>query len=308
MGNISIIITCYREGELIREAVNSVLSQSLLPQEIIIVNDASTDQPTIAVCQDLELNELNQELKCPINVIWREVNGGSSVARNTGFSEAKGEILVPLDADDILPVDALKLISQAFSNDSELSFVYGSYMRLDRTNSIMKINPDDISLGVMLRAKRLSLSSNWKLLGTTPLKRSLWQSLGGYDPNFGVKDLHDVEFWMRAIASGVKYTNIPEPIYIWRKYLGSNSRLVTPMAWYQIAEKYWDIYNAVGLEYRAYELLLLGSKWLNQSEDIRTYTHKLWQSLRSGQIHFSTLVAIAIPPQVLRFLANWHRR
>jgi glycosyltransferase involved in cell wall biosynthesis len=304
MNNISVVITCYREGKLIYEAVDSVLQQSVLPLEIIIVNDASTDQSTIAVCQQLALKQVSN---CAIQVIWREINGGSAIARNTGFSVARGEILVPLDADDILPIDALQLIESAFKSDPDLSFVYGSYIRQDRYQSLgVTINPDDICLEVMLGSKRFSLSSNWKLLGTTPLKRSLWASLGGYDPKFGVKDLHDVEFWIRAIASGGKYTNIPEVIYIWRKYLGNNSRLVTPMAWDQIAEKYFDIYQKIGLEYRANELLLLGSKWLNQ--DIDLYRKKLLASLRFGQIRFSTLVAIAIPRQFLLFLARWHQR
>ncbi len=304
MSNISVVITCYLEGELIYGAVNSVLCQLVLPQEIIIVNDASTDRATIAVCRDLELRK---DTNCPIRIIWRDVNGGSSIARNTGFSNATAEILVPLDADDLLPVDALKLIESAFRSDPNLSFVYGSYIRQDFAESNgVTVNPHDISLRVMLRAKRFSLSSNWKLLGTTPLKRSLWESLGGYDPNFGVKDLHDVEFWMRAIASGAKYINIPEVIYIWRKYLGSNSRLVTPLAWYQIAEKYFEIYTDLGLEYRANELLLLGSKWLDRDIDI--YRQKLWKSLWKGEIHFSSLVAIALPRQLLKFLANWHRR
>jgi glycosyltransferase involved in cell wall biosynthesis len=303
LSNISVVITCYREGELIYEAINSILSQSVLPYEIIIVNDASTDRNTIGVCKELETKDSN----CPIEVIWRDVNGGSAIARNTGFTVAKGEILVPLDADDILPVDAIKLIESAFKNDPDLSFVYGSYIRQEKAESDgITINPDDISLQVMLRAKRFSLSSNWKLLGTTPLRRSLWESLGGYDPSFGIKDLHDVEFWLRAIASGAKYTNIPEVIYVWRKYLGSNSRLVTPLAWYQIAEKYFEIYKDLGLEYRANELLLLGSKWLDRDIDI--YRQKLWKSLWKGEIHFSSLVAIAIPRQILILLANLSRR
>jgi len=301
--NISIVITCYREGELIYEAIASILAQSVLPREIIIVNDASTDHSTIKVCQELELRP---NINCPIKVVWRELNGGSAIARNTGFELATGEILVPLDADDILPIEALRLIGAAFKLDPDLSFVYGSYIRQNSVSDRMTINPNDISLQVMLRAKKFSLSSNWKLLGTTPLKRSLWESLGGYDPSFGVEDLHDVEFWLRAIASGAKYTNIPEVIYIWRKYLGSNSRLVTPLAWDRIAEKYFAIYQSVGLEYRAYELLLLGSKWLNR--DAHSYSQKLWKSLLSGHIHFSTIVAIAIPKQILKLLANWHRR
>jgi hypothetical protein len=117
-----------------------------------------------------------------------------------------------------------------------------------------------------------------------------------------------VEFWLRAIASGAKYKNISEVIYIWRKYLGNNSRLVTLLAWHRIAVRYFDVYQSVGLEYRANELLLLGSKWLNRDQDIRTYNQKLWKSLWTGNFYFSTLMAITIPSQILPFLANWHRR
>ncbi len=66
MSNITIVITCYLEGELINEAINSVLGQSVLPQEIIIVDGASTDQSTIAVCKQLVRK---QDANCPIKVI-----------------------------------------------------------------------------------------------------------------------------------------------------------------------------------------------------------------------------------------------
>ncbi len=307
MPSISVVITCYLEGNLIYEAVNSVLSQSVCPQEIIVVNDASPDDITIKVCQELELKK---ETNCPIKVVWREENGGSAVARNTGFLMAKGEILVPLDADDILPAGALKLISAAFDHDPSLSFVYGGYVRQNAAETEgMIINPGDISLTEMLRARIFSLSSNWKLLGTTPLKREFWLSLGGYDPNFGIKDLHDVEFWIRAIASGGKYTNIADVIYIWRKYLGSNSRLVTPLAWRQIAEKFFDIYQKNDLEYRAYQLLILGDKW--QNRDVSVYRHNLWQTMLSGKLHFSSIITLIIsflPERILVFWASRRRR
>ncbi len=263
--DISVVITCYREGNLLYDAINSILSQTLLPLEIIIVNDASRDRRTIEVCQELEQNEL-------IRVVWREVNGGSSVARNNGFELAQGHIIVPLDADDILPNNALELISRTFKNDDRLGFVYGQYIRQDKANNQKIINPQDISLQEMLKPKKFFLSSNWKLIGTTPILKSLWQSLGGYDPSFGVNDLHDVEFWIRAIASGCSYQSIPEVIYIWRKNLGSNSRQVTPLSWYRIAQKYFSIYQDIGLSYRAYELLLLGSKWLNDQKKIQQYS------------------------------------
>ncbi|WP_425217088.1 glycosyltransferase family 2 protein [Tumidithrix helvetica] len=291
------MITCYREGKLMMDAVNSAIEQSLLPIEILIVNDASTDLETIAVCKALEQTSL-------IRVIWRTENGGPSVAREDGFRTASGEILVPLDADDILPQNALKSIVQAFENHPSAGFVYGQYLRQDRVNAGQVVDPGDISLQSMLRARRFSLSTNWRLIGTTPLKRSLWQSIGGYDPSFGADDLHDVEFWIRAIASGCTYHRIPNVIYNWRKYLGSNSKRVTPLAWYRIAQKYFSIYQEIGLEHRAYELLLLGSKWLNNFEEIQVYSRALRRFILQGKFQLSTIISLAVPTRLLQFLAS----
>ena len=294
--NISLVITCYREGDLLLDAVNSILSQTLLPIEIIIVNDASSDRRTIEVCQELEKN-------AQIRVIWREINGGSSVARDNGFEVAQGDILVPLDADDILPNNALAVISKTFREDQQLGFVYGNYIRQDKVNKQKVINPQDISLREMLKSKKFSLSSNWKLIGTTPIRKTLWQSLGGYDPTFGVNDLHDVEFWIRAIASGCRYEYIPEVIYIWRKYLGSNSRRVTITSWQRIAEKYASIYQDLGLSYRNYELMLLASKWHNDNIQTEYYSRKLKDCLAQGNYRFSTFLVLLLPSFLLRMAA-----
>ncbi|OIP74726.1 MAG: family 2 glycosyl transferase [Oscillatoriales cyanobacterium CG2_30_44_21] len=298
MPSISVVITCYREGDLLFDAINSILSQTLLPLEIIIVNDASSDRRTIEVCEELENNSL-------IQVVWREVNGGSSVARDNGFEVAQGDILVPLDADDILPSNALELISKIFTEDNRLGFVYGNYIRQNKVNNQKVINPQDISLQEMLKAKKFSLSSNWKLIGTTPIRKSLWRSLGGYDHSFGVNDLHDVEFWVRAIASGCRYEYIPEVIYIWRKYLGSNSRRVTITSWQRIAEKYASIYQDLGLSYRNYELMLLASKWHNDNIQIEYYSQKLRDCIVQGNYRFSTFLILLLPSFLLRIAATF---
>ena len=296
--NISVVITCFREGKRIFDAIDSIINQSVLPLEIVIVNDASSDETTNNACRELESNPL-------IKVVWCKNNGGTSVARNKGFEVAKGEILVPLDADDILPINSLELIAQTFAKYPDAGFVYGSYLRQDKAEIEGKIiNPGKVTLKSMLQAKQFSLSTNWKLLGTTPLRKSLWQSIGGYDCNFGVKDLHDVEFWIRAFASGCNYHQILDVIYIWRKYLGGNSSKVTPLSWYRIAQKHFAIYQNLGLEYRVYELLLLGSKWLNEPEKIKLYSKKLRQCIYSGNFQFSSAITLMFPSSLLQYMAK----
>lgn len=295
-------MTCYSEGELIQDAIASILNQSTLPSEIILVNDFSTHPPTNQVCQQLETDNR-------IQVIWRSSNGGTSIARNTGFEAAQGEILVPLDADDLLPKDAIALVDQAFTTHPDAGFVYGDYFRQNHLDSeLILVSPENFSLRSLLQAKKFSVSSQWQLIGTSPLRRSLWKSVGGYDPEFGVEDLHDVEFWLRAIASDCYYYAISEPIYIWRKYLGNNSRQVTPLAWSRIAQKHFNLYCELGLEYRANELLLLGSKWLNQSEPIKHYSRQLVRCILQGKFQSSSLIALALPTIALPFLWNHLRK
>jgi glycosyltransferase involved in cell wall biosynthesis len=295
--SISVVITCHTEGILIYEAVESVLQQSQLPQEIILVNDASPDEETNRVCRDLNQNPM-------IRLIERSQNGGPSVARNDGFQAAQGEILVLLDADDLLPDNALANIQSAFAKSPSLGFIYGNYIRESKAGQRELVDPGDISLKKMLRSKAFHASSQWTLIGTTPLKRSLWKAVGEYDTAFEVQDLHDVEFWIRVISSGCDYQYIPSCIYHWRKYLGNNSRKVTPEAWYRVAKKHVHTYIQEGLEYRAYELLLLGSKWINQSDEIKQYSKVITSCIAKGKFQLSTFIALLIPAWILQILAR----
>ncbi|MFM7887323.1 MAG: glycosyltransferase, partial [Pseudanabaena sp.] len=300
--NISVVITCYQEGKLIIEAVNSVINQSSPAKEIILVNDASPDEETNRICQELAQKSLVKLVRLP-------QNSGTSVAINTGFDAATGEFVFCLDGDDLLPENAIALITESISQNPEVGFIYGGYLRQDQESEQGKaIYPDDISLQNMLSSKRFSLSSLWNLIRTNPIRKTLWKQLNGYDPEFGVADLHDVEFWIRVLASDCSYARIPHVIYIWRKYLGKNTRKVTPLAWYRLVTKNFSIYKDLGLEYRAYELLLLGSKWLNNQGDVNKYSLNLWQQIKVGEFKFSTLVILLIPSWLLKLLAKKAQR
>lgn len=299
--SISVIITCYSEGRYIIDAVNSVLNQAFQPCEIILVNDASTHEETNSVCH--KLNEIPT-----LKLINRTQNGGTSVARNNGFMIATGDIIVPLDADDCLPENALSAIYDAFNESQEIGFVYGQYTREDIENQVQIIDPGDISLNSMLQSKPWSLSSSWRLIGTTPLRKSVWEAVGGYDPTFDNSDLHDVEFWIRVLAEGYQYKFIPEPIYHWRKYLGNNSRKVTPLAWYRIAKKHYSIYCKIGLEHRANELLLLGSKWINKTEEVKLYSRSLQNLIKRNSFSFSSVFILLIPATLIQVFSELKRK
>lgn len=101
MESISVVIPLYNKGPYISRTLNSALSQTKLPGEIIVVDDGSTDGG----------GEIVQQMNNPLIRLVTQENKGVSVARNVGISLAKGELIAFLDADDEWKPRFLEVIS-----------------------------------------------------------------------------------------------------------------------------------------------------------------------------------------------------
>ena len=82
---VSVIVTCYNEGFLLKRAVLSLMNQTIKNFEIIIVKDLSVHSETIEVCKELE--------KKGYIVLWSNANIGVSGTRNMGIEKAKGDCI-----------------------------------------------------------------------------------------------------------------------------------------------------------------------------------------------------------------------
>ena len=91
---ISVVIPCFNSATTIERALRSVEHQTAKPQEVLVVDDASSDNTVPVIEQYASTSSLN------IRVIKQRVNGGPSVARNAAWNEAAGEFIAFLDADD----------------------------------------------------------------------------------------------------------------------------------------------------------------------------------------------------------------
>lgn len=87
---ISVVIPLYNCRKYIVRAIQSILSQTILPEEIIVVNDGSTDGGNILV----------EQLSHPLVRLINQGNAGVSAARNKGIAESKQKFIAFLDADD----------------------------------------------------------------------------------------------------------------------------------------------------------------------------------------------------------------
>ena len=115
---VSVIIPCYNQGQFIKKAVDSVLSQSFKDVEIIVIDDDSTDNTREVVRSYPDVGYVYQP------------NRGLSSARNTGVQFSKGEYLVFLDADDWLFDDALRTNVNILDRSKNLAFVSGAHLKI----------------------------------------------------------------------------------------------------------------------------------------------------------------------------------
>src|SRR5258708_664717 len=90
--SVAVVIPCFNDGATVIEAVRSAQSQERV-DELVVVDDGSTDAHTLAVFRSLEAEDVR---------IVRRPNGGLGAARMTGVDATTGDYVFCLDADDRL--------------------------------------------------------------------------------------------------------------------------------------------------------------------------------------------------------------
>ena len=154
--SVSVVIPAYNYGHLVERAVDSALSQTLPPAEVVVVDDGSTDD-TLAVLSRYE----GREGGVPVRVFTGE-NRGPAAARNRGIGEASGTFVLPLDADDELLPDAVETLVAALE-DGEADLVVGGCLSVTpdgrtRTRSAPAFLPEREANFRAYLEKRIALS------------------------------------------------------------------------------------------------------------------------------------------------------
>ena len=121
--SISVVIPCYNGGSFLREMLDSVLAQTYLPLEVLVVDDGSTDNSA----------EIAEGYGEPVRVI-RQENQGESVARNRGIDESQGNWIAFIDADDLWEPE--KLEKQVRVIDAKTVAVHTNYYNFGKTTGV----------------------------------------------------------------------------------------------------------------------------------------------------------------------------
>lgn len=126
----SVVVSIYNSYPYMPQCINSVLEQSYIDFELLIVNDGSTDKDTVDLCNHYA------ELDKRVRVINKK-NGGVASARNTGIKEACGNYICFIDGDDYVHIDWLLSFSKLIRKNNHTDFIIGRMSTfLDGTNNI----------------------------------------------------------------------------------------------------------------------------------------------------------------------------
>jgi glycosyltransferase involved in cell wall biosynthesis len=199
MSKVSVIILTYNRARYLRRAVRSVLSQTYQDFEVVVVDDASTD----------ETPEVVRGFQDPrIRYFRHDTNRGESGSRNTGIQYSVGEYVAFLDDDDAwLPQKLAMQVKLLDTSPIEVGAVYTSFFEIEADTEKV--------LGSWIAQKRGNVlreltQQNWiGVPSTVVLRRRCFDSVGLFDEQivFGP----DYDMWIR-IAEHYKFEYIKEPL------------------------------------------------------------------------------------------------
>jgi glycosyltransferase involved in cell wall biosynthesis len=208
MAQVTVVIPTFNGGQLVTEAIDSVLAQTLAPMEIIVVDDGSTDGTRERLIPYAgRVRYLSQE------------NQGVSAARNRGIQEAQGELIAFLDADDVWHPRKIELQMSALTNNPNLGLL-GTQVFDWPAPQLPPIH--DVSSPSVIRVSWSQLMvKNHFTTSSVLIRRKLWEKTGGFD--VGLRSSEDRDLWLR-IAEHSLVGNLSLPMTGYRVVTGSLSR------------------------------------------------------------------------------------
>jgi glycosyltransferase involved in cell wall biosynthesis len=205
---VAVLVPCHGEGPLIADAVHSVAEEE--PVELLVVDDASSDGPTLATLDALE-SEGVRVIRLPSNV-------GVAEARTVALRQTSAPYVFPLDADDLLVPGSLAAMADRLDGDPGAGACYGDYEEFGAQAGIR-------SVPARLDPYRIAFSNEW---GAPLLRRSVLEELGGWLPegesgrDFPYEDWH---VWMGLAERGARGIHLGRGVVTYRRRIQPDRRL-----------------------------------------------------------------------------------
>ena len=193
---VSVIVTHHNRSQLLGNAIDSILAQTLQPAEIVIIDDAS-EPHHVAV-----LDRFRDHAR----IVALQENAGIAKARTIGVSEATGEFIAFLDDDDLWYPHKLELQYGILRANPSLDAVASSMTIRDANGLAGGLLRSHSSEVITLKA---ALAGTPALFQTLLIRSAVMRQLMPFDSGFRV--LEDRDFWIRFAAAGFQARYLAEP-------------------------------------------------------------------------------------------------
>ena len=193
---ITVVIPTYNRGRYIGEAIESALGQMWPPDEVVVVDDGSTD----------ETGSRLASYGSRIRVITTG-NHGVAAARNAGIEAATGEWVAFLDSDDVWEAEKLAKQIEALKNQPDAGLSFTNRRPMDEDGRPLKGHHRSMVGGQVTRAL---FQSTFVDTPGVVVRKALLDTLGGFDESLAVCE--DYELWLRA-SLYTPFVLVDEPLF-----------------------------------------------------------------------------------------------
>lgn len=274
---VSVIVPAYNHAEWVGQALESVFGQLLREWELIIIDDASTDQTWKKIQAAVRSRDQDK-----ITLIRHTGNQGAAATINEGLSLARGQYIAVLNSDDAWPKERLARLYE-HAQQQKLDFVATGITLWDKHSRLKNATETDWLnwyqglykdwkqhrdfLRTLLRGNFLITTSNFFF------RRNVYERMGGFAD---LRYVHDYEFVLRAYNLGLKIGCLWDEALLYYRLHDSNTIREQPLA--AIRENMMLLLRLIpGFSKHLNALRLNGLQI--QLQDLYRYTHEEWQTL-----------------------------
>lgn len=208
---VSVIMPCYNASAYMREAIESVKTQSYKDWELLIIDDGSTDNSK-SIAQEYAGKDKRIRL-------IEQPNSGACRARNNGIEHARGEYIKFLDADDVLEKDCLAMQVIQIRELDARQIPFGDYYNVDQNGNICSKYEFNRQRD-LLADPVFFFFTEWRVLISAPLHRiELLNAIGGFDES--LKRGQEFDMHLRLALADVEFVYKPCVTFRYRDHHGA---------------------------------------------------------------------------------------
>lgn len=212
VAEIAVVVPLFNYARYVLEALESVAAQSCARIELVVVDDASTDD-SVAIVERWIASRGSRFVRA--SLVRNHVNDGLARSRNTGFSIAEAPLIFPLDADNTIEPRCLAALFDRLvrSTASAAHPTLQHFGATHRCRTAESWSPDRLRRGNYIDAMAL-------------IRKSAWAAVGGYRKGAFI-GWEDYDLWCRFVEHGLWSEAVPEAVAGYRVHQESMMRRET---------------------------------------------------------------------------------